>query len=89
MMIDTWGQASLLNYLRGLLIHNHIPFNAVDSDVFSMIEAYKAGNSKNDNDFSISVIRFLGPYEGDGSYIATRLTIAYTADRTITEVYIG
>lgn len=83
-MVSTKVQTSFLTYIRGLLIHTQLPYNATDEVVFNMIDEYEF-----DNKDDIKRIRFLGPCTICSSFDPHRLIISYSDSRTIINVYIG
>ena len=83
-MVSTQVQTSFLAYIRGLLIHTQLPYNATDVVIFDMINSYESEN-KDD----IKYVRFVGPCTICSSFDPSRLTISYSDTRMITNVYIG
>lgn len=83
-MVAAPVKTTFLTYIRGLLIHTQLPYNATDVVIFDIINSYEYENKD-----VIKRIKFLGPYTINGSFDIHRLTIVYSANRTITNVYIG
>jgi hypothetical protein len=92
--MDTWGSVQLINYLRQIFIHQYLPRNATDKDIWFFIDEYKKGINNNTSlglqlTYEPKEIRFVGPESQNREYNVNCISLFYDINRKIYDVAIG